>query len=123
MLQAASPPSARRLPATLYASNSHEPRQLTETPRFEWHGPKAAANRAKHGVTFDEAATVFGDPFGRIADDPRHSEGEERFVLLGQSDRRRLLVVMFTERSEAIHLISARNATRRERRAYEAAKH
>lgn len=67
----------------------------------------------------EEASTVFGDPLGRITDDPRHSEGEERFVLLGQSDRRRLLVVMFTERSEAIHLISARTATRRERREYE----
>ena len=62
---------------------------------------------------------MFGDPLGRITDDPRHSQGEERFVLLGQSDRRRLLVVMFTERGEAIHLISARRATRRERRKYE----
>ena len=64
-------------------------------------------NRAKHHVTFEEAATVFGDPLGRITDDPRHSRGEERCVLLGQSDRSRLLVVMFTERGEAIHLISA----------------
>jgi len=62
---------------------------------------------------------VFADPLGHIADDPRHSEGEERFVLLGQSDRHRLLVVMFTERGEVIHLISARRATRRERREYE----
>jgi uncharacterized DUF497 family protein len=62
---------------------------------------------------------VFGDPLGRITDDPRHSDDEERFVLLGQSDRRRLLVVMFTERGEAIRLISARKATRRERRTYE----
>ena len=95
---------------------------MTERPRFEWYGPKAAANRAKHQVTFEEAATVFGDPLGRIADDPRHSQGEERFVLLGQSDRRRLLVVMFAERGEAIHLISARKATRRERREYEEGK-
>lgn len=92
---------------------------MTEPPRFEWHGAKAAANRAKHKVTFEEAATVFGDPLGRITDDPRHSQGEDRFVLLGQSDRRRLLVVMFTERGEAIHLISARKATRRERTKYE----
>jgi uncharacterized DUF497 family protein len=62
---------------------------LTEPPRFEWHGPKATANRAKHKVTFEEAATAFGDPLGRITDDPRHAEGEERFVLLGQSDKRR----------------------------------
>ena len=95
---------------------------MTEPPRFEWRGPKAATNRSKHKVTFEEASTVFGDPLGRIVDDPRHSEGEERFVLLGESDRRRLLVVMFTERDEVIHLISARKATRRERREYEESK-
>lgn len=94
---------------------------MTEPPRFEWHAPKAAANRAKHKVTFGEATTVFGDPLGRIVDDPRHSQEEQRFVLLGQSARRRLLVVLFTERGEAIHLISARKATRRERREYEEA--
>ena len=94
---------------------------MTEPPRFEWHAPKAAANRAKHKVTFEEATTVFGDPLARIVDDPRHSQEEERFVLLGQSARRRLLVVLFTERGEAIHLISARKATRRERRDYEEA--
>jgi uncharacterized DUF497 family protein len=94
---------------------------LTEPTRFEWDARKAKANRAKHGVAFDEAATVFGDPLGRIADDPRRSEGEERHVLLGESDRRRLLVVMFTERGEVIRLISARKATRRERKEYEEA--
>lgn len=73
-------------------------------------------------MTFEEATTVFGDPLGRITDDPRHSEGEERFVVLGQSDRHRLLVVMFTERDDAIHLISARKATRHERREYEQSK-
>ncbi len=62
---------------------------------------------------------MFGDPLGRITDDPRHSETEERYVLLGQSARRRLLAVMFTERGQAIRLISARKATRRERREYE----
>jgi uncharacterized DUF497 family protein len=62
---------------------------------------------------------VFGDPLGRITDDPRHSATEERFVLLGQSARRRLLAVMFTERGQAIRLISARKATRRERGEYE----
>jgi uncharacterized DUF497 family protein len=76
-------------------------------------------NRAKHKVSFEEAVTAFGDPLGRITDDPRHSEGEERFVLLGQSKRRRLLVVMFSERDEVTRLISARKATRRERRTYE----
>jgi uncharacterized DUF497 family protein len=87
--------------------------------RFEWDPRKAALNRAKHKVSFEEAVTVFGDPLGRIADDPRHSEGGERYVLLGQSRRHRVLAVMFTERGEVIRLISARKATRRERRSYE----
>jgi len=87
--------------------------------RFEWDGRKANDNLARHGVSFGEALTVFGDPLGRITDDPRHSEAEERFVLLGQSAQRRMLVVMFTERGDAIRLISARRAARRERRRYE----
>ena len=70
--------------------------------RFDWDSLKAAGTRAKHGVSFEEALTAFGDPLGRITDDPRHAEGEERSALLGQSERRRLLVVMFTERGEAI---------------------
>ena len=86
---------------------------------FEWDASKAAANRVKHGVSFDEASTAFGDPFGRITPDPRHSVGEERLALLGRSVRNRLLAVMFTERGEHIRLISARRATRRERRDYE----
>ena len=87
--------------------------------RFEWDPQKAAKNLAKHGVSFEDAATVFGDLLGRIEVDPRHSAGEERFVLLGISRERRLLAVMFAERGEAIRLISARRATRRERREYE----
>jgi uncharacterized protein len=94
-------------------------KELSDTLRFEWDPRKAKANRAKHGISFQEAVTVFGDPFGCITDDPRHSETEERYVLLGQSARRRLLAVMFTERGEAIRLFSARKATRRERREYE----
>ena len=87
--------------------------------RFEWDPQKAARNLAKHGVSFEEAATAFGDPLGRIASDPRHSGDEERFVLLGLSRGRRLVAVMFAEREEAVRLISARQATRRERRDYE----
>ena len=87
--------------------------------RFEWDVRKAADNLTKHGVSFDEASTVFGDPLGKIVDDPRHSVGEERFVLLGHSERRQLLAVMFTDLGEAIRLISARTATRHERREYE----
>ena len=62
---------------------------------------------------------MFGDPFARSAGDPRHSESEECYVLLGQSERHRLLAVMFTERAQAIRMISAKRATRRERREYE----
>ncbi|MGD0125188.1 MAG: BrnT family toxin [Terriglobia bacterium] len=87
--------------------------------RFEWDSQKAARNLAKHGVPFEEAATVFGDPLGHITSDPRHSVDEERFVLLGSSRRQRLLAVMFAERGQAIRIISARRATRRERRDYE----
>ncbi|HSB71058.1 MAG TPA: BrnT family toxin [Candidatus Methylomirabilis sp.] len=86
---------------------------------FGWDAGKAAGNLAKHGVSFEEAATVFGDPLGRIVDDPRHSPDEPRYVLLGHSERQRLLAVMFTERGEVIRLISARKATPRERREYE----
>ena len=92
---------------------------MSDTLTFEWDPGKAKANRAKHGVSFEEAVTVFGEPLGRITDDPRHSDTEERYVLLGQSARRRLLAVMFTERGQAIRLFSARSATRRERREYE----
>ena len=88
--------------------------------KFEWDPRKAAKNLAKHEVTFQEAATVFGDPLGRISEDPRHSVDEERFVLLGLSQEQRLLVVMFAERGEeALRIISARQATPRERRDYE----
>jgi uncharacterized DUF497 family protein len=87
--------------------------------RFEWNPQKAARNLAKHGVPFEEAATAFGDPLGRIASDPRHSMDEERFVLLEFSRRQRLLAVMFAQRAQAIRIISARRATPRERRDYE----
>ena len=87
--------------------------------KFEWDPQKAARNLAKHEVTFEEAATVFGDPLGRITSDPRHSLDEERFVLLGFSKQQRLVVVMFVEREEAIRIISARRAIPRERRDYE----
>lgn len=86
---------------------------------FEWDAEKAAANVEKHGVGFEEATTVFGDPLGRIVDDPRHSIGEKRFVLMGRSDQDRLLAVMYTERREVVCIISARGITRRERKDYE----
>ncbi|HEY0780186.1 MAG TPA: BrnT family toxin [Gemmatirosa sp.] len=89
---------------------------------FEWDPAKAAANPGKHeGVTFEEAMTAFGDPLGGVVDDPAHSLGEVRLVLLAESSRGRVLAVMFTERGpERVRLISARPATRPERRSYEA---
>ena len=88
--------------------------------QFEWDPKKEAANRRKHGVGFEEALTVFGDALAGIQPDPRHSVDEERFAILGQSDQRRLLAVMFTVRAEnRIRLFSARRATGHERRSYE----
>ena len=86
---------------------------------FEWDPMKGEANARKHGVTFDEATTVFGDPLNLLMADPDHSRDEERFVLLGMSNRRKLLVVAFVERPPRTRLISARPATRHERRRYE----
>ncbi len=86
---------------------------------FEWDDEKAERNLQKHGVTFEEASTVFGDPLARTIHDPLHSEEEDRYVNLGQSQRGRLLVVVFTDREERIRIISARVATRRERKKYE----
>ena len=86
---------------------------------FEWDPGKAAANRQKHGVAFEEAVTAFADPHSITVSDPDHSLGEARFVLIGRSAIQRLLVVVHLERGERIRLISARLATRRERRTYE----
>ncbi len=86
---------------------------------FEWDPGKAAANLRKHGLTFDEASTVFGDPLALLMSDPDHSEQEQRYLLLGVSNLNRLLVVAFAERPPRTRLVSARRATRRERRRYE----
>lgn len=87
--------------------------------QFTWDPQKAASNLRKHGVGFPEAATAFADPLSLTIPDPDHSVGEERFVLIGQSDRRRLVVVAHVERGTLIRIISARLATRRERTTYE----
>ena len=87
--------------------------------RFVWNPAKAASNRRKHGVAFEEAATVFGDPLARIHDEPDHSPQERREILVGHSKRDRLLLVSFTERDGMIRIISARTATRHEREDYE----
>jgi len=86
---------------------------------FEWDPNKAESNLEKHGVAFDEASTAFGDPLSLTIPDPDHSDDEERFVLLGQSFAGRLVVVVHTQRGERIRIISARIATRNERRSYE----
>lgn len=87
--------------------------------KFEWDPVKAQSNSDKHGVSFTEAMTVFGDPLEMTIPDPDHAEGETRFLSLGQSERSRLLVVSYTEREGRIRLISAREAEPRERKAYE----
>lgn len=86
---------------------------------FEWDAKKAAANVKKHGVTFEEACTVFGDPLAILMPDPDHSVGEHRYLVLGMSNRHRLLVVAHAERPPRTRLISARPATRKERQTYE----
>ena len=86
---------------------------------FEWDADKAAANRRKHRVSFEEAATVFLDPDAQVFDDPDSDELETRYLLVGLSAATRTLVVVHVERTKRIRLISARVATRRERRAFE----
>ncbi len=86
---------------------------------FEWDAHKALRNLARHGVSFEEAATVFGDPLSLTIEDPLHSTDEDRFVTIGQSVRGRALVVVHTDRGDALRIISARVATARERDAYE----
>jgi uncharacterized DUF497 family protein len=88
---------------------------------FEWDERKAKQNLGKHGVSFEEASTVFGDTLSVTIDDPLHSMREQRCVTLGHSTKQRLLVVVHTSRSGRIRLISARVATRHERNTYEEA--
>ena len=86
---------------------------------FEWDSAKAASNLSKHGVAFEEAVTVFDDPLSTTVIDPDHSLTEERLVIFGRSSGGRILAVMHTERGARIRIISAREATRAERDAYE----
>ena len=86
---------------------------------FEWDENKAEANLSKHGVSFDEAKTVFDDPLYIDFYDPDHSDDEDRYIIIGESQQRRLLIVSYTERDRQTRLISAREATRREREDYE----
>lgn len=86
--------------------------------RFEWDSHKAERNILKHGISFADATTAFGDPLSLTRFDPDHSTDEDRFLLLGATQTGRLIVVSHTHRSGIIRLISARLASRRERRTY-----
>jgi len=90
-----------------------------DAPTFEWDPSKAAANLEKHGVSFEEAVTVFQDPLAKVHPDPDHSEPELREILIGHSGQHRLLLVAFADRQGKIRVISARKVTRRERLDYE----
>ena len=87
--------------------------------QFEWDPAKAEDNEAKHGVTFQEASTVFGDALSMVFDDPDHSYDEQLSLIVGQSDQGRTLVIAYTERGDSIRIISARETTRSERETYE----
>jgi uncharacterized protein len=89
------------------------------TSVFRWDPKKARSNVAKHGVTFEEAASAFRDTLSVTVGDPLHSTEENRFVTIGRSERGRTLVVVHSDFEDAIRIISARLATRRERRNYE----
>ena len=86
---------------------------------FEWDTRKDFTNRRKHGIGFAEAMTVFGDPLSITIPDPNYAIEEERLVIIGMSSEQRLLVVVHTVRGERIRLISARSATKHEKRNYE----
>jgi uncharacterized protein len=90
---------------------------------FEWDAGKANSNQKKHAVTFEEASTVFGDVLAFIFDDEELSDDEQREIIIGHSDRNRLLLVSFTERKDRIRIISARQASKRERTDYEENSH
>jgi uncharacterized protein len=87
--------------------------------QFSWNQGKARTNLQEHGVSFEEASTVFRDPLARIHDDPEHSIGEQREIIVGHSTGYRLLLVSFTERGEFVRIISARRPDPDEQRDYE----
>ena len=86
---------------------------------FEWDPAKAKSSLRKHGVGFDEAVTAFSDVLSMTISDPLHSENEDRFVIIGESLRKRLLVVVHADHGDKIRIISARRANAHERKAYE----
>ena len=90
--------------------------------KFEWDPAKAADNLRKHGVSFEDASSVFGDPFAGTIPDPLHSTVEARFVTIGMTSGQRLVVVVHADRKDRVRIISARPATRAEKKKHEEAK-
>lgn len=86
---------------------------------FEWDPEKARQNVKKHAVSFEEAATLFGDPLSLTIEDPLHSAAEQRWITMGLTHMQRLVVAVHTSRGDGIRLISARKATKSEKKAYE----
>ena len=86
---------------------------------FEWNEEKSNGNLRKHGVSFDEAKTVFNDPFAMTISDPEHSAQEDRYIDMGMSSQGRIHMVWYTERGRTIRIIGSRKATRNQRREYE----
>ena len=86
---------------------------------FEWDNTKAQSNLQKHGVSFEEASTVFGDTLSITIDDPLHSQDEDRLILIGLSEDLKTLVVVHVEKRETIRIISARKASKKEKQFYE----
>jgi uncharacterized protein len=87
--------------------------------KFEWDEAKARDNLVKHKISFEEARTVFDDPLYVDFDDPDHSQDEHRYIIIGRSNEKRVVIVSYTERNDTIRLISTRRVTRAERKAYE----
>jgi len=87
--------------------------------KFEWDENKAKINKRKHGITFEEATTAFADELSITIDDPLHSEDEDRLILIGKSQYFNTLVVVHVERKDILRIISARKATKKERKFYE----
>lgn len=87
--------------------------------KYEWDLVKASANLSKHGVSFDEARTVFDDPLYIDFYDPDHSDEEHRYIIIGQSQQGRKLMVSYTERDDTVRIISSREVTKAERKEYE----
>jgi len=87
--------------------------------QFTWDQKKASSNLAKHGISFEEGATVFGDPLSNNFPDPDHSIDEQRFIIIGASEQGRIIVVAHTDDGEIVRIISAREATNGERKSYE----